>query len=429
MKLIADLHVHSLFSRATSKQMDLEHLASYGKLKGLNLIGTGDFTFPSWFKNLKKKLTPLDDSGLYQFKDMNFMLTVEVSTVYEQEGKIRKVHHLILCPSFDVAEQINENLKKFGRLDVDGRPVFNGLTSPHLVEVLKEISDEIEIIPAHAWTPWYGVFGSKSGFDSLEECYQDQTKHIYALETGLSSDPKMNWRLSALDKITLISNSDAHSPWPWRLGREANVFDLKELSYKEIIKVIRRKDRKSLLFTIEVDPRYGKYHWTGHRNCKISLSPKQAIKLNDICPVCHKKLTIGVEERVERLADRPEDFIPKDVIPFKTLLPLYEIISFVTGTNQLYVKKIIDEQNKLIKKFGNELNVLLNARREELIKVTSEKIADAIIKVREGRVKYIPGYDGVYGKVVFDEEEFKKIKQKINIPIQKSLSDFNGPVV
>lgn len=430
MRVIADLHLHSMFSRATSKQMDLEHLASFGKIKGLSLIGTGDFTHPEWFGQLKEKLKPLDDSGLYEYKNMNFMLTVEVSTIYEQDKKIRKIHHLILCPSLEIAEQVNEVLKRFGRLDVDGRPVFNGLASPHLVEVLKEISNDIEVIPAHAWTPWFGVFGSKSGFDSLKECYQDQVKHIHALETGLSSDPVMNWRLSALDKITLVSNSDAHSPWPWRLGREANVFELKELSYFETLKAIKEKDKKKFLFTIEVNPAYGKYHFDGHRKCGISLHPRNSIKLNNLCPRCGKKLTIGVLHRVEELADRPEGFVPKDVIPFKTLLPLYEIISFVSGTKQLYSKRVLKEHDKLIAKFGSELNVLLNVPKEELSKVTKEKIADAIIKVREGKVKYRPGADGVYGQPIFDEEEFKAYEEKqknLKIYSQKSLIDFKGP--
>jgi len=243
----------------------------------------------------------------------------------------------------------------------------------------------------------------------------------------MSSDPLMNWRLSSLDKFALMSNSDCHSPWPWRLGRECNVFELEKITYWEILDAIKKKDKKRFLFTVEVDPAYGKYHWTGHRNCHVNLSSKQSLKVNNICPVCHRKLTVGVEERVEELADREEVFIPKDAIPFKTLLPLYEIISFVTGTNQLYSKPVIKEQDKLIEKFGNELNVLLNVSKEELLKVTNEKIANAIIKVREGKVKYIAGYDGVYGKPVFDDKEFKQYEEKqknIKLHSQKRLLDF-----
>jgi len=228
-----------------------------------------------------------------------------------------------------------------------------------------QISKDILIYPAHAWTPWMSCLGSKSGFDSIEECYQDRVKYIFALETGLSSNPPMNWRLSKLDKFTLLSNSDSHSPWTWRLGREANVFELKKLSYWKILDVIKNKDKKRFLYTIEVDPNYGKYHWDGHRNCGISLHPKDAIKLNNICPKCGKKLTIGVLHRVEELADRPEGFVPKDAIPFKSLLPLYEIISFATGVNQLYSRKVLKEHDKLIENFGNELNVLLNKLERE----------------------------------------------------------------
>ncbi|MEM5883049.1 MAG: endonuclease Q family protein, partial [Candidatus Aenigmatarchaeota archaeon] len=280
---------------------------------------------------------------------------------------------------------------------------------------------DVMITSSHIWTPWRSILGSKSGFNSIEECYQDQTKNIFSLETGLSSDPSMNWRLSSLDKFTLVSNSDSHSPHPWRLGREANVFDLEKVTYWKILDATKKKDKKSFLYTIEVDPNYGKYHFDGHRNCSISLHPKDAIKLNNICPKCKRKLTIGVLHRVEELADRPEGFIPKDAIPFKTLLPLYEIISFAWGSGELYSKKVLEEHDKLIEKFGNELNVLLNVPKEELLKVTNEKIADAIIKVREGRVKYIPGYDGVYGSPVFDER-FEIKKEKFHV--QKNLKQF-----
>lgn len=426
MKIFADLHLHSKYSRATSRNMDLEHISRGAKIKGIQLVGTSDFTFPVWLKELKSKLTPINDSGLFIFNDIYFMLTTEVSTVFQFQKATKKIHHILHAPSFEIVEQINEALKKYGNLAADGRPTLN-MTAAELVEIMMDIDKHIMITSAHVWTPWFSVFGSKSGFDSVEDCYQDQTKYIFSLETGLSSDPAMNWRLSKLDKFTLVSNSDSHSPNPWRLGREANVFELKNITYKEIYDTIKTKDKKRFLFTIETDPSYGKYHLDGHRNCRISLEPDQAMKLNNICPKCGRKLTIGVLHRVEELADKPERFIPKDAIPFKSLLPLYEIISYVTGTKQLYSQKIIKEQNKLIAKFGNELNVLLNAPKEELLKVTNEKIADAIVKVREGKVKYIPGYDGVYGKPVFDEEEFKKTeeeKPKMKIHSQKTLFDF-----
>jgi len=420
MKIIADFHLHSLWSRATSKQMNLNGLSNGAKIKGLSLLGTGDFTHPKWLAELKKKLEPIVGTGLFKYNDVLFTLTSEVATYFTFQNQMKRVHHVIHTPSFEIVEQINEKLSRFGSLAVDGRPILN-ISAAELVEILVEISKDILIYPAHVWTPWMSCLGSKSGFNSIEDCYQDQVKHIFALETGLSSDPAMNWRLSVLDKFTLLSNSDSHSPHPWRLGREANVFDLEKITYWEIFDAIKMKDKRKFLYTIEVDPNYGKYHFTGHRNCGIVLHPKDAIKLNNICPKCHRKLTVGVLQRVEELADRPEGFVPKDAIPFKTLLPLYEIISFAWGSGELYSKKVLEEHDKLIENFGNELNVLLNVPKEELLKVTNEKIADAIIKVREGKVKYQAGYDGMYGKPIFDENFVQK---KIELPTQKSLKEF-----
>jgi len=424
MQIVADFHIHSKYSRATSQLMVIPELAKYAKTKGLGLLGTGDFTHPFWLSEIKSKLEDTGE-GLFSYQNVYFMLTTEVSTIFQFEGQTKKVHHIIHVPSFEIAEQINESLSKYGNLKSDGRPTLL-MAAPELVENIMEISKEVMITPAHIWTPWFSVFGSKSGFDRIEDCYQDQTKNIFSLETGLSSDPQMNWRLSALDKFTLVSNSDSHSPYPWRMGREANVFDLKKVSFKEIFDAIKNKDKNRFLYTIEVDPSYGKYHFDGHREHGITLTPAEAKKFNDICPVCGKKLTIGVLHRVEELADRPEGFVPKDAIPFKSLLPLYEIISAITGTNQLYSPRVIAEQDKLVEKFGNELNVLLNAPSEELPKVANEKIVEAILKVREGKVKYVAGYDGVYGKPVFSDEEFEKIKKQhaAKAKEQRSLKDF-----
>jgi len=420
---IADFHFHSKYSRATSKNTDIPNLARGAKLKGLQLLGTGDFTHAKWLEELKNKLEPSEDVFVYD--GVNFILTGEVCTIFTHEHKTRKVHHVLHAPNFEVVEQINEILAKWGKLQSDGRPILI-VTAPEMVEAVMEVDKNIFIYPAHAWTPWFSVFGSKSGFNSMEECYQDQTKHIHALETGLSSDPPMNWRLSSLDKFTQLSNSDSHSPNPWRLGREANAFEMKKITYDEIHDAIKKKDREKFLFTVEVDPCYGKYHFDGHRIHGISLTPKEAIKLKNTCPACGKPLTIGVLHRVEELADREEGFVPKDAIPYKSLLPLYEIISFVTGVNQLYSKKVIEQQDKLIAYFKNEFNVLLNATKDELLKVTSEKIADAVIAVREGKVKYVAGYDGVYGRPVFSEEEFEKIEKEIKAKAkeQRSLKDF-----
>lgn len=416
MKVFLDAHIHSKYSRATSKNMDLEHMAEFARLKGLNMLGTGDITFPAWFKECKQKLRPLNN-GVFVYRDVYWILTTEVNTVYMQENRVRKVHHLILIPDFEVASQVNDVLQNYGNLSLDGRPTLK-MSSPELVEVLIEICEKILIIPAHCWTSWFGALGEFSGFNSLEECYQEQVRHIYALETGMSSDPPMNFRVSSLDRFTLVSFSDAHSFWTWRMGRENVCFDLKELSYDEIFKAIKNKEQ--ILFTVETPPPYGRYHYTGHRKCGVILHPRDAIRLNNVCPKCGKRLTIGVLQRVEELADRPEGFIPKDAIPFKTLLPLYEIISSATGVKQLYSRRVMEEQNKLIKKFGDELNVLLNVPKQSLLEVTSERIADAIIRVREGRVKYVPGADGQYGYAVFDEEPV----QEASFRVQRSLRDF-----
>jgi uncharacterized protein (TIGR00375 family) len=310
---------------------------------------------------------------------------------------------VVLAKNLDIVEQINEQLGKKGRLDYDGRPIF-GISCIEFVELLKNIDKDIEIIPAHIWTPWFSLFGSNSGFDSIKECFKDQTKHIHAIETGLSSDPAMNWRLSQLDDYSIVSFSDLHSYWPWRIGREATIFDCK-LNYDEIISSLKNKN---IDMTLEVDPNYGKYHLDGHRACDVCLEPKESLKNKNICPKCKKPLTVGVLQRVEQLADRDEGYKPKDAIPFKSLIPLSEILSAILGTG-VATKGVWAEYHKLIKNFDNELNILLEAKKEDLAKVTDEKITEAIISNREGKVKIKPGYDGVYGQPVFD----KKVEEKI----------------
>jgi len=431
----ADLHIHSKYSRATSIKMDINEIVRFAPIKGLNLVGTGDFTHPRWFNELKEKLVSISDTGLYRPSDkpdshLRFMITGEVSTSFIFEGKTKRIHHLILTPSLEIADQINDRLTRYGDLSVDGRP-FLEMTAATLVEEVMETSRKNVVIPAHVWTPWFSLFGAFSGFDHVEECYQDMTKHIFALETGLSSDPPMNWRLSALDRYTLVSNSDSHSSWPWRIGREANVFNLNDLSYDSIVEAIRSKNPDRFLFTIETYPEYGKYHWTGHRACNVSLSPEEAKNLGNICPVCHKKLTKGVEQRVDELADRPKGFRPKDVPGYKRLLPLSEIIQTVLGANYPGVQKVWKIYNSLISRFGDEYTVLLNASFDEMIKVVDVSIAEAVIRIREERVKVIPGYDGVYGQIRFFQEEkdvgneqflnktLKKTRKR-----QRSLSDY-----
>jgi len=411
-KMIADLHIHSKFSRATSERMDIEEITRFAQAKGLNLVGTGDFTHPGWFKELKKGLVKASEEGLYRpaknpHSQVRYMITGEVSTIFNANGKVRKIHHVILTPSHETASQISDRVASYGDLSSDGRPMLN-MTAPQLVEEVMEVSSRNLVIPAHAWTPWFSLFGAFSGFDRIEDCYQDMTKHIKALETGLSSDPPMNWRLSALDGFTLVSNSDSHSFWPWRIGREANVFELDELTYDEVVDAICKKDREGFRFTIETDPAYGKYHWTGHRSCGISLPAEKAVQLKNRCPVCGGKLTEGVEQRVEELADRPKGYKLNDAPQYLHLLPLAEIISTVLGLASPSVQKVWDVYNTLISRFGDEYAVLMDATLEEMASCVDIEIADAVIRVREGRVKVIAGYDGVYGQLILFENRVKK---------------------
>ena len=427
MRVIADLHIHSRYSRATSQKMCIEEIARFAKIKGLNLVGTGDFTHPKWLEELQENLILDIENGLYRVAKnpelpVRFMITTEVSTIFYFQNKVKKIHHVILTPTIETAVQINERLAKYGNLSADGRPTLN-MTAPQLVEEVMEVSSKNMIFPAHAWTPWFSIFGAFSGFNSIEECYQDMTKHIYALETGLSSDPPMNWRLSKLDSFALVSNSDSHSFWPWRIGREANVFELKKFSYDEVVQTIRSKDKKHFKFTIETNPAYGKYHWTGHRNCGVSLSPQEAIKLSNICPICRKKLTKGVEQRVEELADRPLGFKPQGAIEFMHLLPLSEIIATVLGTNSLSTQQVWRIYNSLIERFDSEYSVLIDASKEELKKIADERIADAIIRVREENIVILPGYDGVYGQIIIFKEQLHEVDAPKRVQ-QINLTDF-----
>ena len=400
MRYIADLHVHSRFARATSHDLNVPNLEKWARVKGLNIMGTGDFTHPTWIKELKQELH--EEEGILKTKTgFPFVLQGEVSLMYSQGGKGRRVHLVLLAPSFEVVDRVNDYFLSKGRLDYDGRPIF-GVSCVDVVENLKKISDEIEVIPAHAWTPWFGVFGSATGFDSMEEAFLDQVKHIHAFETGMSSDPAMNWRLSKLDKYSILSFSDLHSYWPWRIGRESTIFDFSELNYQNLIKAIRTKD--GLKGTIEVEPGYGKYHFDGHRFCKFSCSPEESKKRNDICPICGKKITIGVMNRVEKLADRKEGYKPENALPFYTLLPLHELIYLILG-NAMSSKKVWVEYDNLINKFGNEFEILMNTPMEDLRKVCDEKLASLILRNRQGKVKVEPGFDGEYGKAVLEEQK------------------------
>jgi len=407
IRVIADLHIHGRFSRATSQQMNIKEIARFARIKGLNLVGTGDFTHPEWLREIRETLVPEPETNLYTVAGLpdasaHFMLTTEVCTIFEYQNEFKKIHHVILAPNIETVAQINDALKTYGSLTSDGRPMLS-MTAPHLVETVMEISKENMIIPAHAWTPWFSLFGAFSGFDSIEECYQDMTRHIHALETGLSSDPPMNWRLSKLDRFTLVSNSDCHSFWPWRIGREANVFKLDEINYTEVLDAIKSNDSTRFKFTIETDPAYGKYHWTGHRACNVSFSAREAQKFGNICPVCRKKLTKGVEQRVEELADRPANFRRENVPGYMRLLPLSEIIATVLGVDSPSVQAVWKIYNQLVSKFGDEYSVLIDASKEALSEVAEAKIVDTILRARDGSVTVIPGYDGVYGRLVLDE--------------------------
>lgn len=422
MRYIADLHIHSKYSRACSKDLDLPHINQWAKIKGIDIVGTGDFTHPAWLKHLKENLVPAAP-GLFRLttpqpllekegsSEVLFMLTTELSCIYSQGGKVRRIHVCIFVPDFATVDKIVAALTKRGvNLKSDGRPIM-GLHADELAKIVLEANPKSLIIPAHAWTPWFSVFGSYSGFDSLQECFGDQTKYIYGIETGLSSDPAMNWQVSALDKITLISNSDAHSPA--NLGREANVLEMaeKDLSYDEIYRIIKEKDKKKFLYTIEFFPEEGKYHWDGHRDCDVGLPPSQTRIKKGICPVCKKDLTIGVLSRVEQLADRSEGFKP-DTIGYKSLIPLAEIIADALGQGKL-TKKVSAIYHDMISKGGSEFKILLDLSDNELDKIALPEIALGIKNVRAGKVKIIPGCDGKYGIIeIFSEDQKIKSKQK-----------------
>ncbi len=428
LKAVADLHLHSRYSRATSGSMGIKEIARYAKIKGLNLVGTGDFTHPKWLQELKEVLVKDADSGFYHVEKgpvshVRFVVTTEVCTMWTVHDQTKKVHHVIVTPSLETAIQTNDRLAKYGSLTSDGRPTLS-MSAAHLVEEVMEISDWNMVFPAHAWTPWFSIFGAFSGFNSVEECYEDKTRHIHALETGLSSDPPMNWRLSILDKFTLLSNSDSHSYWPWRMGREANVFELERFDYREVIEIVRLKDAHRFKYTIETDPAYGKYHWTGHRACNVSLSPKEASKFADICPVCRRKLTKGVEQRVQELSDRPAGFKPENAVGFMRLLPLHEIITTVLGVDSPAAQKIWGIYTPLIERFGDEYTVLIDASKEALASVAGGAVADAIVRVRQGHARVVPGYDGVYGKLVLSEEVVGAEKTRPGKVQQLNLGDF-----
>jgi uncharacterized protein (TIGR00375 family) len=402
MEIIADLQIHSKYARATSKNISIENLEKYARIKGLHLLGVGDFQHPLRRKEIDDKLTEDENGVLRTANGFPFLWQTEVSLMYSQDGKRRAVHHLIFAPNTEIANQVTEFLGSKGRLDYDGRPIF-GMTSPELVEELKKIDDGIEIIPAHCMTPWFGLFGSKSGFDSLKECFQDKINKVYAIESGMSADPAMLWRFD--EKVNVVSFSDAHSFWPWRIGRESTIFDIPELTYGNIIRAIRTGE--GLKSTIETPPEYGKYHWDGHRICKFSCGPEKTKELDGICPVCGRPMTIGVENRVEEIAKHPEGFKPKNARPFYKLLPLHELISLHLGVG-MDSRGVWSIYNKLIEEHKNEFEILLNVPGIAL-RNFDEKLIDLIIKNREQKIKVEPGFDGEYGRALLGETQAKLI--------------------
>ena len=410
MKTIADLHIHSRFSMATSKEGTPENLDFWARKKGISLIGTGDFTHPVWREELKERLVS-EGNGLYRLRDAyvkeesrkfpgegtRFVVSGEISSIYKKNGKTRKVHNVILIPSLEAADAMAQCLEKIGNIHSDGRPIL-GLDSHDLLEMMLDVCPEGILIPAHIWTPHFSVLGAKSGFDSVEECFEELAPYIHALETGLSSDPAMNWRISKLDRYQLVSNSDAHSPS--KLGREANLLDI-DCSYEGLYRAIQTGE--GLEGTVEFFPEEGKYHFDGHRKCGVSLSPVEAERLGGICPVCGKKLTMGVDHRVEQLADRAEGFVKKDGKKYESLVPLPEVISACMGYSTAS-KKVQGCFEQMIQTLGTEFDILRNVPSEDIKSCAGERIAEGIENVRTGNVKRIPGYDGEYGKIeLFDE--------------------------
>lgn len=417
MKFLADLHLHSKFSRATSKEMSLDFLCRWAKIKGIRLLATSDFTHPEWLFLLKQKLEPTGN-GFFRLKnivpvndeylkalpisveDVSYILSTELSFIYSKRGKVRKIHIILFAPDFEAVDRINQRLSGLGNLRSDGRPIL-GMDVKAFVKIVADLCPECVVIPSHIWTPWFSLFGSNSGFDSIEECFEEMTPFIFALETGLSSDPAMNWRLSVLDRYTLISNSDAHSPS--RLGREANVFDT-DFSYKGLVEAIRSKNPDKFLSTVEFFPEEGKYHFDGHRKCGILFSPRESMKHNNLCPACGKKLTIGVMHRVEELSDREPGSSPPLKIPFKNLIPLNEIIAqAIEKTPEC--QSVWDIYFHFIHEFETEHRILAEVPVAELSRLSPERVSLGVERMRKGAVNIVPGHDGCFGKISLFEKD------------------------
>lgn len=409
MKFIADFHIHSKYSIATSKDMDFENISQWAKWKGINLVGTGDFTHPLWFNEIKRKLKPCDN-GLFDFNGTKFILSTEVCNVFQFNGKTKKIHNMIFAPSLSVASKINKEFSRYCDLVQDGRPLLN-MTVKKMTEIVLSASNDCVIIPCHIWTPHFSLFGANSGFDSLKECFEEYSSYIFAVETGLSSDPEMNWIVEELNDIALVSNSDAHSPS--KLGREANIFDT-EMSYNAIFSALRNLDKTKFLGTIEFFPQEGKYYYDGHRSCGISFNPLQSKKNKNLCPKCKKPLTIGVLNRIKQLSkNNKQKKENKNRFPFKRIIPLIEIIAEAYRKN-IDSSFVRDEYLKSIFSCGNELDILLNKDIDFLLNRMNPLVVEGIIRAREGKVNIECGYDGMYGRISLfsDKEVAKTLKQE-----------------
>jgi uncharacterized protein (TIGR00375 family) len=416
MRKVLDLHIHSRYSRACSPSLTLPNIASTAQEKGVDIIATGDFTYPQWYKHIKAELEEVNMSGLYALKKNKniktlFILATELSLVYKDEGKARRIHVMVQAPNLEAVKTLNEHLDKKYNIRSDGRPIL-GMSAPDLLKLCLSIHPKFLIYPAHIWTPWYAVFGSKSGFDSIKECFKDQTKYIYAYETGLSSDPEMNWRVSSLDNLSILSSSDAHSLQ--NIGREVNVMDLDELSYDEIHEAIKNKDLNKLKYTIEFYPEEGRYHFDGHRDCNFSAKPQETKKLKGICPKCKKPLVLGVLYRVEELADRDKNYKPKNCQDYKKLIELDKILAQSLNIKSRKSLKVQSIYKKMINSLGSELDILLEIKIDKIKKEFGDTIALAIDRMRKGNLIINPGFDGKYGEIkIFSDKEKKEQAKSI----------------
>ncbi len=419
MQTVLDFHIHSRFSRACSRDLTLSNIDLACRRKGVDVIATADFTHPEWFKEINRDLEEINSSGLYKLKasqdlKIKFILSTEISLIYKDNDKARRIHLVVQAPNIKAVAKLNKILDKGYNIRSDGRPIL-GMSAPNFVKLCLKIHPQFLIYPAHIWTPWFAVFGSKSGFDSMEECFHEQVEHIYAYETGLSSDPPMNWRLSALDDLTLLSNSDAHSAR--NIAREANIFDLNDFTYTEIYEAIKTKDLSKIKKTIEFFPEEGMYHYDGHRDCNFSTTPQETKKIKGICPVCKKPLVLGVDYRINDLADRKLGFRPKKSYDYVKLVELDKIIAQSFGIKSRTAKKVIAMYEQILNHLGSELYILLEATIDNIAQVSNPKIAEGIRRIRAGELEIEPGFDGQYGRINIFQKDKESSKQ------QKTLFD------